>query len=57
MMSDECHRVLKQVAVLEGKTMSEFMYQCARAYIHKKANVDNHFFTILQSEGITVDNY
>ena len=54
-MSESCHRVLKQVAVLEGMTMSEFMYQCSRVYIHKKANEDNHFFTILQSEGITPD--
>ena len=55
-MSEPCHRVLKQVAVLEGKTMSDFMYRCARAYIHKKANEDNHFLMILNSEGITPDN-
>ena len=56
LMSPACHRILKQVACKDGVTMSEFMYQCARAHIHKRAHEDIHLLAILKSEGITPDN-
>ena len=55
LMSASCHRVLKQIAALDGVTMSDFMYKCARAQIHGRAKVDDHILRMLQKEGIEVD--
>ena len=37
-MSDECHAVLKDFANAVDMTMSEVLYECARANIHKMSN-------------------
>jgi hypothetical protein len=55
LMSPACHRVLKQICAVDDVSMSEFMYQCARAHIHGRAKTDNHILTLLQREGIELD--
>lgn len=54
-MSERCHRVLKQIAAFDGCTMSDFMYKCARAHIHKRAKENDHILRMLQEEGIELD--
>ena len=55
LMSPCCHRVLKQICAIDGISMSDFMYKCARAQIHQRAKTDDHILTLLQREGIELD--
>lgn len=54
-MSVSCHRVLKQISALDGVTMSDFMYKCARAHIQRRAKENDLILRMLQLEGIELD--
>ena len=56
-MDERCHRVLKQLAARDGTTMSEYMYKCAKRYIHGCAKTDNHIVTLLDAENIPLEDY
>ena len=57
LMDERCHRVLKQLAARDGTTMSEYMYECAKRYIHGCAKTDNHIAILLEAENIPLENY
>ncbi len=55
-MSDKCHRVLKQYAAYMGTTMSECMYQTMRRHLHTVAKTNEQVRTMLVSQGIELDD-
>ena len=55
LMSPACHRVLKQICVIDDTSMSEFMHSMVKEHIHERAKTDNHILTLLQREGIELD--
>ena len=57
LMDERCHRVLKQLAARDGITMSEYMFKCAKMYIHGSAKTDNHIVTLLDAENIPLEDY
>ena len=57
LMSPACHRVLKQLCAYDDVSMSDFMYGCAKQVIHTRAKTDDHILTLLQREGIAVQDF
>ena len=55
-MSESCHKALKMYAVLKNKTVSEVSYSMMRAHIHKEAYVNEQVKSILDFNGIALDN-
>jgi len=54
-MSDECHAVLKDFANAYNMTMSEVLYECARANIHKMSKDCPYVSHIFKYKQITPD--
>ena len=57
LMSESCHRVLKQLAARDNTTMSEYMHRCTKMYIHGCAKTDDHIATLLDAENIPLENF
>lgn len=55
-MSESCHKTLKMYAVLKNKTVSEVSYSMMRAHIHREAFVNDQVKSILEFNGIALDN-
>ena len=51
-----CHRAIKQFAALRGMTMSQVFYLSARYHLHREALNDSHVRSILEREGIPLDD-
>jgi len=54
-MSDKCHAVLKDFANAWDMTMSEVLYECARANIHKMSKDCPYVAHIFKYKQITPD--
>tara|TARA_B100001094_G_scaffold73859_1_gene70241 strand:- start:104 stop:409 length:306 start_codon:yes stop_codon:yes gene_type:complete len=54
-MSDECHGVLKDFANAYNMTMSEVLYECARASIHKMSKDCSYVSHIFKYKQIAPD--
>ena len=57
LMSESCHRVLKQLAARDNTTMSEYMHKCTKMYIHGCAKTDDHIATLLDAENIPLEDF
>ena len=55
-MSESCHKTLKMYAVLKNQTVSEVSLSIIRAHIHKEAFVNEQVKSLLEFNGIDVDN-
>ena len=55
-MSDKCHRVLKQYAAYMGTTMSETMYQMMLTHLHTVAKTNEQVRSMLVSQGIELND-
>lgn len=55
-MSDKCHRVLKQYAAYMGMTMSDCMYQAMRTHLHTLAKTNEQVRHMILAQGIELDN-
>ena len=51
-----CHRAIKQFAALRGMTMSQVFYLSARYHLHREALNDSFVRSILEREGIPLDD-
>ena len=55
-MSDKCHRVLKQYAAYMGMTMSECMYRAMRTHLHTLAKTNEQVRNMILAQGIELDD-